>query len=220
MRLSLETPYSVSSMTAYRFLSEYVCPSVKLEDICIPAPVFEISAPIGPKYGVNVDSSVINVALVKNMPTFDDINVFRGVYVKNGHVNFGVSDAFMIRFAEMIADELPSDPIDDPIFLPDGASNACASYAHVRLMNYSSVNHVYIPSTAKRRALWLCLGLAEERTTVKQRRAHVAAVRAVLDALPNDEGLFGGRVAAAMATLIRRCDPNRVHLKGYIEYAD
>lgn len=203
MRLSLKTPYSVSGMAAYRFLAACVCPSVKPEDICIPAPDFELSAPIEPKYGIAVDSSSINAALDMNMPTFDDISIFSGVYVKNGHVNFRVSDAFMIRFAELIAGELPPTPIADPIILPDGAS-----YAHARLMNYSAVNRIHIPSDAKRRALWLCLGLAEERTAVKQRRAHAAAVRAVLDALPNDGGQFGGRVAAAMAALIRLCEPN------------
>ena len=201
MQYLQETPYSAAGRAAYKFLSENVCPLVVPEDILIPAPVFEISAPIGVRYGVKLDESAVNDALKKNMPTFDDINVFRGAYVENGYVNLGVSDEFMLRFAEIIADALPMGEQDDPILLPDDAS-----YARARLRNYAAVNKEYLPSRAKKRALWLCFSLLEERGEVKQRRAKAAAVRACLDALPNDEGKFGGRAAAAMAALLELCD--------------
>lgn len=192
-----ETPYSIAGDAAYRFFKEHVCPPVKRGDILIPSPILELSAPIGVRYDMGLNGDKINDALMENMPTFDGINVFRETCVNNGYVCLGVNDIFMVKLAENIHDWLTEFTIPRTIMAPNSVEYLC-----VRLQNYSKAVGEYVPSAAKRRALWLCLGLLQERTQVKQERAYRAAVRAVRDALTGDDGKFGGRTAAVMAALL------------------
>lgn len=200
------TPYRAVSAGAELFFKGLIC-GFDPKDICIPAPIYEVSAPAAKKYGISPRNEELNRLLNGNIPSFSGIEIFNGAFSINGHVNLSVSDGFYEYFAGAIAETLPTGSLCERIELPDSAQ-----YAHARLLMRVSrpSDGKFQPSAAERRALWMCFALLEDGVPdIRFSRAKAAAVRAVMAMLNHERSDLPitplcSISAAAMAAIINR----------------
>ena len=189
-------PYRAAAGAALRFTKENICLQAEYSDVSFTPKKADISIRLIP-YIAERNKETVNRTFFDDMPEYDGISILDKAYIESGYISFYVRDAFLLECAQRADYEFAAVLQPDIIELPESPE-----YAVMKLMNSAQIYSGFPFSPLNRRALWLCLGLADEVNGIILKRRLRAAAVSCISACNAADAFPGGVPAAAMAKLI------------------